>query len=143
MAHGIVTKMKDQIVSEVRQACERQAAKFGYNLKAIMAGRPEAPENLGQKNCVFCTVSEKGGLIRDVSSGVGRSGRGGTLVYSTCSLEPEEKDHSPYNRVIAFNCIRRCHTEKLCSGAYGNCHKLRGGSRRKSSTHRCQPAGRT
>ena len=51
--------MKDQVVSEVRQAREQQAAKFGYDLKAIMADARKRQKTSGRRVVSFARSEKK------------------------------------------------------------------------------------
>ena len=51
--------MKDEIVSEVRQARERQAAKFGYDLKAIIEDARKRQKNSRRKIVSFARPVKK------------------------------------------------------------------------------------
>jgi ribosomal protein L14 len=51
--------MKDQIICEVRQARERQAAKFGYDLKAIVADARKRQKRSGRKVVSFARAVKR------------------------------------------------------------------------------------
>jgi hypothetical protein len=53
--------MKDEIVEEVRKAREEQAAKFNYDLRAILADARKRQKKSGHKAVSFAAKSRKAG----------------------------------------------------------------------------------
>ena len=51
--------MKDEIVHQVRQARERQAAKFGFDLKAIIADARKRQKCVGRSVVSFVPKARK------------------------------------------------------------------------------------
>jgi len=50
---------KDEVVNQVRQAHERQTAKFNYDLKAIVADARKRQKNSGHQVVPFASRSKK------------------------------------------------------------------------------------
>ncbi len=50
---------KDEVVNQVRQARERQAAKFNYDLKAIVADARKRQKNFGHQVVSFAAKTKK------------------------------------------------------------------------------------
>jgi hypothetical protein len=51
--------MKDEIVNEVRKARERQAAKWDYDLRAIIADARKRQKDSGREVASFSTKTKK------------------------------------------------------------------------------------
>jgi hypothetical protein len=59
--------MEDEIVNQVRQVREQNAARFNYDLKAILADARQRQENSGHQVVSFASPAKK--AVSDSASG--------------------------------------------------------------------------